>query len=163
MLLWEFVRYSLINCISLNYVICTAGTLSAYTPDVKESRNSVELRGTQFGDARYIRCVTAIRTRIVDSRCNCESREQTNWDSSPITRSVITDLRCAFGYRITQFGRHFLFEDTQKNGLAKVSKNLAGYKFENNFIGLSKLLRSTFKLVMSNAAKSFDILATSLP
>ena len=33
------------------------------------------------------------------------------------------------------------------NGFAEVSKNLTSYRFKNNFIGLSKQLCRTFKLI----------------
>jgi len=44
------------------------------------------------------------------------------------------------------------------NGFAEVSKNLAGYRSENNFNKLSNYQLIIRSDITSNAAKSFDIL-----
>jgi len=53
----------------------------------------------------------------------------------------------------------FFFKERGKNDFAGISKNLARYKSENNFIRPSKDVESPS---MSNAAKNFDSLAISL-
>jgi len=47
----------------------------------------------------------------------------------------------------------------EKNYFTEVLKNLAKYRFENNFVGPSKELHQR---MLNNVAKSFDFLATSL-
>jgi len=44
------------------------------------------------------------------------------------------------------------------NGFAEVSKNLAGYRSENNFNKLPNYQLIIHSDIISNAAKSFDIL-----
>jgi len=60
------------------------------------------------------------------------------------------------GKELTIFFLHFTF--LQRNNFAEIFKNLARYRFENNFV---KLLRRTLKH-KSNDAKNVDILATNL-
>jgi len=54
----------------------------------------------------------------------------------------------------------FIYYILREKNNFEMSKNLARYSAENNFVELSKLYIGRLN-IMNNAAKNFDILATS--